>query len=84
MCVPGLALNLEVEVLFGADWREPIAEGNCVAARRGGEEAGSEAESRRTGRGGRCGGVTQQRMGKPKNQADRRTGKSDSDRVKVQ
>jgi len=33
---------------------------------------------------GRCGGVTRQQTGMPKSQADTRTGKSDSDRVKDQ
>jgi hypothetical protein len=34
-----------------ADWPEPLAEGNCVVARRGGKEAGGETRSRRTGTG---------------------------------
>src|SRR5580693_10766074 len=47
-CVPRMALNLEVKVLFGPQGAEPIAKGNCVAAMRGGEEAGGKSGSRRT------------------------------------
>jgi hypothetical protein len=48
-----MALNLEVQVLFGPQGAEPIAKGNCVAVMRGGEEAGGKTESRRTGTGSR-------------------------------
>ena len=47
-CVPRMALNLEVQVLFGPQGAEPIAKGNCVAAMRGGEEAGGKSGGRRT------------------------------------
>ena len=43
-----MALNLEVKVLFGPQGAEPIAKGNCVAAMRGGEEAGGKSGGRRT------------------------------------
>jgi hypothetical protein len=43
-----MAQNLEVKVLFGPRGAEPIAEGNCVAAMRGGEEAGGKTGGRRT------------------------------------
>src|SRR5258708_27689350 len=46
-----MALNLEVQVLFGPQGAEPIAKGNCVAAMRGGEEAGGKSGGRRTGTG---------------------------------
>ena len=45
LCVPGMALMLEVKVLCGPWVWAPRAEGNCVAVRRGGEEAGGQARS---------------------------------------
>src|SRR5271157_5765851 len=47
-CVPRMALNLEVKVLFGPQGAEPLANGNCVAAMRGGEEVGGKSGGRRT------------------------------------
>jgi len=52
-----MALMLEVEVLCGPWWWEPRAEGNCVAARRGGEEAWGQARSWRTEIGYKAGAV---------------------------
>ena len=58
-CVPRMALNLEVKVLFGPQGAEPIAKGNCVAAMRGGEEAGGKSGSRRTDIGYKASAVGQ-------------------------
>jgi hypothetical protein len=55
-----------------AGWPEPLADGNCVAAMRGGEEA-LRQNSELTNRNripGRCGGVTRPRTGKPNGQTD--------------
>src|ERR1700731_2132425 len=58
-CVPRMALNLEVKVLFGPQGAEPIAKGNCVAALRGGKEAGGKSGSRRTDIGYKASAVGQ-------------------------
>src|SRR6202030_104503 len=63
-CVPRMALNLEVQVLFGPQGAEPIAKGTCVAAMRGGEEAGGKTGSRRTGTGYKASAVGQPGMGR--------------------
>ena len=57
--MPRMALNLEVQVLFGPQGAEPIAKGNCVAAMRGGEEAGGKTGSRRTETGYKASAVGQ-------------------------
>ena len=57
--VPRMALNLEVQVLFGPQGAEPIPKGNCVAAMRGGEEAGGKSGSRRTDIGYKASAVGQ-------------------------
>ena len=66
-CVPRMALNLEVKVLFGPQGAEPLAKGNCVAAMRGGEEAGGKSGGRRTEIGYKAGAVGQpgNRRGRP-------------------
>ena len=60
MGVPRMAQNSEVKILFGPQGAEPIAKGNCVAAMRGGEEAGGTSGGRRTeiGYKASAGGVT--------------------------
>jgi hypothetical protein len=59
-----MALNLEVQVLFGPQGAEPTAQGNCVAVMRGGEEAGDKTGSRRTGTGYKASAVGQPGMGR--------------------
>ncbi len=49
--MPRMILNWEVQVLFGPQGAEPLAKGNCVAAMRGGEDAGGKTGSRQTGTG---------------------------------
>ena len=63
-CVPRMALNLEVQVLFGPQGAEPLAKGNCVAAMRGGEEAGGKTGSRRTETGYKASAVGQPGSGR--------------------
>ena len=63
-CVPRMMLNLEVRVLFGPQGAEPIAKGNCVAAMRGGEEAGGKTGGRRTESGYKANAVGQPGMGR--------------------
>ena len=60
MGVPRMAQNSEVKILFGPQGAEPTAKGNCVAAMRGGEEAGGQSGGRRTEIGYKAGagGVT--------------------------
>jgi len=62
--VPRMALNLEVKVLFGPQGAEPIAKGNCVAAMRGGEEAGGKSGGRRTDIGYKASAVGQPGVGR--------------------
>ena len=62
--VPRMALNLEVQVLFGPQGAEPLAKGNCVAAMRGGEEAGGKTGGRRTESGYKASAVGQPGMGR--------------------
>ena len=62
--VPRMALNLEVQVLFGPQGAEPIAKGNCVAVMRGGEEAGGKTGSRRTESGYKASAMGQPGMGR--------------------
>jgi hypothetical protein len=62
--VPRMILNLEVQVLFGPQGAEPLAKGNCVAAMRGGEEAGGKTGSRRTETGYEASAVGQPGMGR--------------------
>ena len=74
-CVPRMALNLEVKVLFGPQGAEPLAKGNCVAAMRGGEEAGGKSGSRRTDIGYKacpCEGRGPVRWGNPAMDGDAR------------
>ncbi len=59
-----MILSLEVQVLFGPQGAEPIAKGNCVAAMRGGEEAGGKTGGRRTGTGYKASAVGQPGMGR--------------------
>src|ERR1700724_3808842 len=63
-CVARMILNLEVQVLFGPQEAKPLAKGNCVAAMRGGEEAGGKTVSRRTGTGYKASAVGQPGMGR--------------------
>src|ERR1700733_1592219 len=66
-----MALILEVNPLR-AVWPEPLADGNCVTARWGGEEALRQI-SELTNRNriqGRCGGVTRFLTGKPNSHTD--------------
>ena len=63
-CVPRMILNWEVQVLFGPQGAEPLAKGNCVAAMRGGEEAGGKTGSRRTETGYKASAVGQPGSGR--------------------
>src|ERR1700719_666292 len=92
-CVPRMALNLEVKVLFGPQGAEPIAKGNCVAAMRGGEEAGgksgadeqtSDTKPAPAKAGGQCGGATRRWTGTPDTPSVTRTGRSGGHPEKVQ
>jgi hypothetical protein len=84
-CVPGMALILEVQVLYGPIGRNRYPKATALPR---GEWGGSRRQSleltNRHRIPGRCDGVTRQWTGTPESQADMRTGKSGSDRVKDQ
>jgi hypothetical protein len=84
-CAPGKALILEVQVPYGP-MAGTVSQGQLrhrEVGWRGSRRQNSEPTNRHR-IAGRCGGVTQQRMGKPKGQSDTRTGKSGGHRVKDQ
>ena len=85
VCVPGMALILEVQVLYGP-MAGTVSQGQLrhrEVGWRGSRRQNSELTNRHR-IPGRCGGVTQQWMGTPKRQSDTRTGKSGGHRVKDQ
>src|SRR5438270_9515001 len=84
--VPRMALNLEVQVLFGPQGAEPLAKGNCVAAMRGGEEAGGKTgePTNRNRIQGQCGGATRRWTGTPDTPSVTPMGRSGGHPGKVQ
>jgi hypothetical protein len=82
--VPGIGTSLQGASPERAGWPEPLADGNCVTARWGGEEALRQTLelTNRNRIQGRCGGVTRRRMGKPESHTDTTPGKSGSIRGK--